>query len=637
MDRLFATLELRSTNDELREFEGVANSASLDAHGTIIEPKGARFSLPMPLLFHHDQQSPVGEITEARLIDGKWHVKGTIAQVIEPGFVKDITDRAWHNVKYGLMRGLSIGFKPLKLQANRVLEWAWRELSILAIPSNQEASILSVRSAFAASGDPSSSPGVSGKPTNNPRHRKMKTVQEQIQDHVNSRAAKVAAQQTLMETAEKEGRTLDEGEAENFDTLDTEIRSIDGHVARLESLKRANESAATPVNGNGTEAASQSRGNGEPNLQTRPGVPVVRVKPNEAPGLGFARYVMALYNGAGNADIAAIYAKRTWGEPETAEIVRWMETPLHVRAAVAAGTTQDATWAAPLVPTNFLQEFLELLRPATIIGRIPGFRRVPFNISMPTQTAGGTYGWVGEAKPKPVTKAQFAAVTLGMAKSAGIIVLSKELVKSSAPSAQEIVRDEMIKGIGGFLDVQFVDESIAAVANVNPASITNGVTGTGAGGTTEAFARSDIGTLLTTFGTNNLNLSGVVLLMNETTALVLSLMVNALGQPAFPGMAISGGTIFGLPVVASNAITDDIIAVHAPSILLADEGGVEVDVSEQASVQMDSAPDDPTVNTTVLVSLWQNNLVGLRAERFINWGKARTGAVDRITSVAYVA
>jgi hypothetical protein len=52
-------------------------------------------------------------------------------------------------------------------------------------------------------------------------------------------------------------------------------------------------------------------------------------------------------------------------------------------------------------------------------------------------------------------------------------------------------------------------------------------------------------------------------------------------------------------------------------------------------VQMDSAPDNPTSSTTVLVSLWQNNLVGLRAERMITWIRARTAAVRYITAAAY--
>ena len=50
---------------------------------------------------------------------------------------------------------------------------------------------------------------------------------------------------------------------------------------------------------------------------------------------------------------------------------------------------------------------------------------------------------------------------------------------------------------------------------------------------------------------------------------------------------------------------------------------------------MDSAPDNPALATTVLTSLWQNNLVGLRAERFINWLRAKTEAVKYVSGATY--
>ena len=49
-----------------------------------------------------------------------------------------------------------------------------------------------------------------------------------------------------------------------------------------------------------------------------------------------------------------------------------------------------------------------------------------------------------------------------------------------------------------------------------------------------------------------------------------------------------------------------------------------IDASQEASLQMDSAPASPADATTVYVSLWQTNTVGLRAERFVNWKRRRT-------------
>jgi hypothetical protein len=90
----------------------------------------------------------------------------------------------------------------------------------------------------------------------------------------------------------------------------------------------------------------------------------------------------------------------------------------------------------------------------------------------------------------------------------------------------------------------------------------------------------------------------------------------------------------GIPVVISNNVGLRIILLHAPSILYADEGGVRIDVSREASVQMDSAPTDTVDATTVYLSLWQRNLVGLKAERFITWVRARSTAVTYVTTAS---
>jgi len=75
--------------------------------------------------------------------------------------------------------------------------------------------------------------------------------------------------------------------------------------------------------------------------------------------------------------------------------------------------------------------------------------------------------------------------------------------------------------------------------------------------------------------------------------------------------------------------------IHAPSILFADDGGVNIDVSREATVEMNTVPTSPITASSVYVSLWQANLIGLRAERFINWKRARTTAVV-YTTATYV-
>src|SRR5262249_8937881 len=100
-------------------------------------------------------------------------------------------------------------------------------------------------------------------------------------------------------------------------------------------------------------------------------------------------------------------------------------------------------------------------------------------------------GWVGEGKVKKVSALAFDSITLDIAKIAGIVVLTDELVRHSNPSAEMLVRDDLAKSIVQFMDTQFIDPTKAA-DDVSPASITNGVSAVTATGTTPQALRADI-------------------------------------------------------------------------------------------------------------------------------------------------
>ena len=569
-----------------------------------------------------------------------------------PGAVKDRVDEAWASLtaQPPLVRGLSIGWNALESEPvkgtrfTRYLKWILGEVSAVTIPMNVRCTIASVKSfdedasRAAIGADPVlavKSAGVAALPVNYGR-KDARTMAElnynvQITDLSNKRAAQEARMIAIQDKATAEGRTKDEAEKEEFKTIQGEIIQMDEELKDLRDLETMNRTKAEPIVV--TKPAALI-----PGTPSRVATPI-QVKSNVPPGTVFIRSIMALAAGKGDSYRTMEIAKQ-WNSstPEVETMVKMLpQYEMHMKAAIAAGTTTDATWAGPLsVVRPLLDEFLELLRPRTLLGRIPGMKRVPFNVSVASQTTGGTYGWVGQNKPKPVTKADYATVTLTFAKAAGIIVLTEELVKLSTPSAEALVREEMIAGMGQFLDLQFQDPAVAAVANVNPASITNGAATAAASGVTGAAAKADLAARVATFTAAGIPLEGSVWLMNDSNAFGLAMSVNALGQPLFPGMSITGGSIFGIPVVVSNSLSTRIVLMHAPSILYADDGGVSIDVSREASVQMDSAPTDTVDATTVYVSLWQRNLVGLKAERFITWLRARTAAVTYITAAAYI-
>jgi HK97 family phage major capsid protein/HK97 family phage prohead protease len=604
MDRAYARLELKALAGG--KFAGIATTPTPDRDGQVIDLAGVTFKNPVPLLWQHDQRQPIGSAWLTKTATAVTF-EAEIPDVTEAGALKLRTDEARQSVAANVIRGVSIGFRILDHAIERLASGVLKlakieicELSLVTIPANMDATILHIK---AAAGLPS--PGDSGLPRTGP----PMTTAESLTVWENKRAATAGLMASLMTKSNDTGVALEGDEATKYDEYAAEIKSIDAQLERLRDLERLQVKTATAVP-----------------MTPRTAIvpPTVTVRPTVEPGIRLARAASCLLRSKGDRMLAIEIAKEYKDTPEIG---------LYLKAAVAPATTTDPTWAGVLVPTaNITGEFIDLLRPATVIGRVPGLRTVPFNASVPMQTGGGTYNWVGEAKAKPVTAAAFGSVKLSVSKAAGIIVLTDELARLSVPSAEAIIRDEMVKGIAGFLDQQFLDPTVAAVAGVHPASITNGIAGIPA----TADPVNDVRTLLASFTAAHVPLASLVVVMSPTNALTLAMKTNAMGLPEFPGMTPTGGTLFGgISVITSSVAGTNIIAFDPSYILIADEGGVSIDVSRDASVQMDSAPASPADATTVLVSLWQNNLIGLRAERYINWNRAMAAAVNYISGTAY--
>lgn len=469
--------------------------------------------------------------------------------------------------------------------------------------------------------------------SNPPVRNHMIPITEQITSFTNQRAEVDARRVAIMEKAANENRTLDENEKEQLTGVKTQLRQIDEHLVELREFEAdlKNKAVAVTIDEKKPEAVQELRA-------PRQVITPISVRANVEPGIAFTRYVGALITCKLNNMDPVQYAYRRWKD-STPHVAKAIE---EMRTAVEAGDTTTSGWASQLVPNAQLlqQEFLDMLRPSTLIGRIPGLNRVPYNVTIPVQSAKGTYAWVGEGAPKPVTKPTLTSITLRFMKAAGIIVITKELAKFSTPSAELFVRNEMLRSITTFLDEQFVDPSIVGVTNVQPASITNGVTGIGASGTTAAAFRSDFMEAMANINTNNQNPGEFVILMSASVASNLSALVNSLSSaPEFPQLSPAGGSVYGMPVIVSQSVGARVIFINPSQVYYANDGGIEIDVSDQASVEMDTAPaigeSSPITDVGSLKSLWQNNLIGFRAEIMVDWKRGRTSAVEYIYNAVY--
>lgn len=427
-------------------------------------------------------------------------------------------------------------------------------------------------------------------------------------------AQKNAEKQGIVTKALDAGQTPNEEEEKQIEAIDAELATIQKNIDRVKDMIKQGEAAAskaTPVAGENPDQAQKSA-KGDPDPEDKQSkIEMVKL----AKGIGFAQYARAklcsqLAAKNGNFISPVDMAKQMGFGDEVQDLV----------TKATLGTTTDVGFASALVQENRLVgEFVEMLRAATVFEQLNGFRAVPFNSKIPSQLTGGTAAWVGEGAAKPLTNQTYGEVEIKEHKLAAITVYTQELMRRSDPAVDVLVRDDLIEASKTLIDNTFLDA--AAASTTRPTGVLNGVTATTSTGTTAAAYETDLLTLINSFVAANLSLDGAYFLMSETRAAQISLLRDALGNSYFAGMALRGTrTLMGIPVITSQAVGNKIILVKTSEILLAQDGGVDVSYSDQATL----------VDGGTTHHLWQENKFAVRVEKFITWAKRRPIAASFI-------
>lgn len=312
----------------------------------------------------------------------------------------------------------------------------------------------------------------------------------------------------------------------------------------------------------------------------------------------------------------ALMRAETWRDmPHVLEGLR-----LSMKASVPAGSTSDATWAGPLSQAGLASEALTFMRHQTIVGALEDrMQKVPPSITVPVETDNAGMGdWVAENVPIPAARLAFTSVIQALYKIGAITALSAELVKSSTPGAQPTVTRIVLGRLGKSIDYKFLDPTVTAVANTRPASITNGSTEIVSTGNTAAAIAADLASMLAAMTTPG----PYTWILRPTTTYRIALVLGsqAVGLPQ---------TLLGIPVIASANSPAQITLVDPAALLFSDAGQFEVDVSRNATVAMDDAPEAPE---TIVTSFFQANLLGIRAMRWLAWLRPLSGSVSYMTT-----
>lgn len=350
------------------------------------------------------------------------------------------------------------------------------------------------------------------------------------------------------------------------------------------------------------------------------------------------------------------------------------------KTAVNPATTGAAGWAAELVQTD-VQGFLDALAPVSVAAALArrsqllnfdGFNSVTVprlnNLgATPTEPA-----WVAEAAVIPLTQFQFGSTTINRYKLAAITTMSREIADRSMPSIEGILRNALSLAYAQVLDNALLSNS-AAVANVRPAGLLNGLAGanTGAGATGATALEHVITDLKAMLGALMANRMGgrPVLLVNDVDRLGLSMLSTSLGEFTFRD-ELASGRLMGIDVISSaNVPTGTAILVDAQALATAFDAPM-FDVSDVATVTEANADGtaptqannaagtavgtagqvpppitggigvvEPAANTAATGytarSLWQTWSLGIRMVAPTSWALLRPGAVAERHTLAW--
>ncbi len=151
-NRAYSVLHVKAMDedDDARVIRGIATSPAPDRVGDVVEPEGVRFVNPMPLLWQHRHDMPVGTVKFNKPTKDGITFEARFAKAEKSETLKARIDEAWESVKLGLVSAVSIGFRSLehavmKDGGYRFIKSEVYELSLVTIPAQAAAVITAIK------------------------------------------------------------------------------------------------------------------------------------------------------------------------------------------------------------------------------------------------------------------------------------------------------------------------------------------------------------------------------------------------------------------------------------------------------------------------------------------------------------
>jgi hypothetical protein len=297
------------------------------------------------------------------------------------------------------------------------------------------------------------------------------------------------------------------------------------------------------------------------------------------------------------------------------------------KAAVGAGTTTDSVWAQPLaLYSQASGAFVESLRngPSVFDMMLPNMRRAPLHTQFSLTTVGAVGETIVEGGARTISSLSLESHNLAEHKAMAAVIVSSELLRIGGNDASAMLNLEVRQGLAAVCNQSFLG------------LVTTGLTPIASSGSTMVAARTD---MMAALNAVRLSESSKVFVIAEPgTMKTLALNITESGPPSFgDNLGILGGTAAGMTFLVSDSLTAGQMVFVDANQLVGNAGDVELSTIRQGSIQMvDTSPDSPPTQNTILHNLWQSGHVCISASRFYGCERVRSTAAAVISGCHYL-
>lgn len=281
---------------------------------------------------------------------------------------------------------------------------------------------------------------------------------------------------------------------------------------------------------------------------------------------------------------------------------------------------------APTTTSNFAgflsperaQAYFEDARKQSVVQQL--VRQVPLGANgqeIPVTTSKPTAGWVAEGGQKPTTAGGKTLKTITPKKIAAISVVSAEVVRANPANYIEDLRADIAEAFAVAFDAAALHGTSSPFGTGNNIAATTKSVALGTAAATAGGLFADVNSGLSLLVNDGKRMTGSV--WDSVAEPLFNGSVDANGRPLFidspttdNSATIRDGRLLGRPSFIGDGVGSSTLVGFAgdwSKAVWGVVGGISYDVSTEATVTLDGE----------LVSLWEHNLVAIRAEAEYGW------------------